>query len=165
MKKAIQIIIFAIVFSLTFISCNNVETTCPDEQISQFRLGFNKDINDDINYYTLYLTIPTDSGTINDTIYKSDIDPGYIYIPVDITSDSSSFFIDFSIVTDTSTTTYTDIIAYTYSRTPILDNLECGFTMEFQIDKVYYTTNLIDSAYITSKAINTEKVNHVEIIY
>jgi hypothetical protein len=59
----------------------------------------------------------------------------------------------------------TDTITYTYTKVPILTDLECGFTMEFLIDTFYYTTNHIDSALLISKQINTEKINHVEILY
>jgi hypothetical protein len=163
--KRIQQILLFIGIGLYFFSCNTEDTICPEEQISQFRIAFNNTIDSTTNLYTLYITLPTDSGWVNDTIYNSSTTPGYIYLPVDITADSTWFFIDFSTITDSSSITVTDTISYTYTRIPILDNLECGFTMEFPIDTFYYTKHNLDTAILSNKQINSDNVNHVEIYY
>lgn len=146
-------------------SCASEETICPGEKTSQFRIGFTQTIDSTTIHYLVYQTLPTDSGMRNDTLYNLSIKPGYVYLPVDITSDSSWFMIGFVSEVDSNYYIVTDTITYTYTKEPLLTDLECGFTMEFVIDTFYYTTNHIDTALLISKKINTEKLNHVEILY
>ena len=166
MKKTIQIII-VLVSSFLLSSCNTKDTICPEEQISPFRIGFKRTIDSTTNNYVVYLTLPSESGSINDTIYHSATAPGYVYLPVDITSDSTWFYIDFIYYNkaDSSTLIKTDTISYTYTSEPILNNLDCGFSMEFKLDTFYYTNNHIDTAFLKNKLINSDKLNHVEIYY
>lgn len=146
-------------------SCTSEDAICPGERVSQFRIGFTKTIDSTTIHYLIYQTLPVDSARVNDTIYNHSIKPGYVYIPVDITTDSTWFMIGFVSEVDSNYFIVTDTITYTYTKEPILTDLECGFTMEFLIDTFYYTTNHIDSALLISKQINTENTNHVEILY
>ncbi|MGD9994772.1 MAG: DUF6452 family protein [Salinivirgaceae bacterium] len=164
MKKFLILVILSGVIGWLS-SCTSEDAICPGEKTSQFRIGFTQTIDTTTIHYLVYQTLPSDSGLVNDTIYSRSIKPGYVYLPVDITADSTWFMIGFVSEVDSNYYIVTDTITYTYTKEPILTDLECGFTMEFLIDTFYYTTNHIDSALLISKQINNEKINHVEILY
>ncbi len=59
----------------------------------------------------------------------------------------------------------TDTIAFFHKSNLRLNDLECGFIVDFNIDSILFTTHYIDSILINTNVVNQEYVEHVKIYY
>ena len=157
MQKSILKILFVSAL-IIFISCNKADPVCPDsdKRTYDFKLAFSR---------------IKDSTTTQLKIYHPDLDtintenkfPELLSIPVDMNSNVTEFYIDF--INDSTKTTTTDTITFTYEKNIYLNYRECGFIMDFIIDSIYGTSNNLDSAKIVNKYINEENELNLEIFY
>ena len=58
-----------------------------------------------------------------------------------------------------------DTMRFVHSNSLYLISKECGYSMYHTIDTVYFTTNEIDSIYLTNKDITLRKIENVAIFY
>lgn len=135
-----------------------MEVKCPDTQAFDFKISFLKQI--DVESTSLKIYHPK-VGT-----FTTDEElPFLVSIPVDVTSDSTSFFIDFIYDDGITQVIKTDTITFSYLSNIYLHHQECSFVMNFTITDSLATKNHIDSVSWINKYINEENELNMEIYY
>lgn len=155
-------ILFAII-ALSFAfwyGCNQADPICPDTQSFDFKLILHK-VSDSTSTRVLIY------HPAMDTLNPDDKFPELISIPVNITLDSTVFYIDF--INDTAPEfNATDSIWFYQVDSLYLNDQECGFITEFKINidptmGSYFSR--IDSAYFTNSYLNADNNGNFEIFY
>ncbi len=152
-------IIISVISALLIIGCNSEEPVCPDTQSYDFKLGLTK-VSDTVSNELKIYNPEVGSFSTNEPL------PFYVSIPVNITSDSTVFYIDFMYVrNDTVFIKKTDTIAFTYVSDVYLNNQECGFVMTFDIKNIYVSKHHIDSVTWLNNKIDEDNERNLEIYY
>ncbi|MDA3890268.1 MAG: DUF6452 family protein [Salinivirgaceae bacterium] len=159
MNKILIQVLSSLVITLGLFSCNQADTVCPDTQVYDFKLILER-VNDSTStrlkiYYTATDSIITESNF-----------PELVNIPVDLNSDSMSFYIDF--INDTAPElNKTDTFSLAYKTTTYMTDQECGFIMKFEIDTTtwHYTTHQIDTTLTINHLINADNEGNLAIFY
>ena len=107
--------------------------------------------------------VPPDKLTIygigRDTskIYDNDAKVQPAMIPLNPSSDTSTFIIEINSVSDT--------LKLIYTSFPHLISKECGYTFYHKLDTLFTTNNAIDSIYTGKKDITTINEENIRIYY
>lgn len=158
MLKLIILPFVVILLISTIISCNEAEVVCPDTQAYDFKLAVINNSDDTATSVDIY---HPDVGKLNASEELSFL----VSIPVNLTSDSTSFFIDFIYQQVTLTTIITDTIMFKYLSNSSMNYQECGFILDFELTDSLYTQNKIDTAFWVNNLINDENELNLEIYY
>ena len=145
-------------FVVSAISCNKPDVVCPDTQVFDFKVSFLKEIDTTSTRLEIY---HPDVGSFS----TNQALPFLVSIPVNVTSDNTSFYIDFIYEGENDTIIKTDIISFTYITNNYIGHYECGFVMKFELTDSSYTTNHIDSVSWVNNLINEENDLNLEIYY
>lgn len=116
-------------------------------------------------------------------LYEGTAAPDCVMVPLNLNIDSTGLKFKFTIIadsvkrfTDTSFFPYThlfvdsvleitDVVSFIHSREVKLNDLECGFINEFDLNAIYYTNHFMDSIYLLDTLINSVEKDHVKIFY
>lgn len=79
------------------------------------------------------------------------------YIPLNAGSGSSSFVIKINGIRDT--------VTFSYSSSPHLLSMECGYTFYHTLDTVFHTKNQIEDIIIKNENVTTLKEENIRIFY
>lgn len=150
--------LIVVLIIISTIGCNKADVVCPDTQAFDFKISFTKEIDTSSTRLEIY---HHDVGS-----FTTDQDlPFLVSIPVDVTSDSTSFYIDFIYENDSVLIVKTDTIMFTYLKSNLIKEYECGFVMEFELTDSLNTYNHIDSVSWVNNLINEENELNLEIYY
>jgi hypothetical protein len=160
--QTLWFLLFFIAFSSSFPSCLN-EDICEDVATLPVRIGFYR-------IDTLQTTPPKiliDSITVfglgNDSIiYNNRKTVGQIEIPMNSVIDSCAFVIRFPDLEDFETSSY-DTLWFIYQRQPNLISMDCGFVTFYELNRINFTRNRIDSIHIDDIRISNTLNEHVKI--
>ncbi len=90
-----------------------------------------------------------------DSIYKEEA-ISKLFFPLSFNSDTTAFIIDEGILRDT--------IWFRHTKELIYISRDCGFTYDFRIDSIWYTTVLVDSVAVDNPGVKySENVENVKI--
>lgn len=177
MHKAKLLLIF--IFSIYIIySCSSDEEKCPDEALPL--LNINVIHADTIPFDSLYIY----GELLNNDFYTGTSAPDCVLIPLNLTSDTlllnfemvyitdsvlileDSVLLPFTQISPNTTYRIIDNVVFKYSRNIKLNNLECGFINEFDIDtNSYFTNQFVDSVKILDTLINSVDKTHATIYF
>lgn len=85
-----------------------------------------------------------------------------VYLPFRSTKDNTTYLFTYYV---DSVTTVTDQVTFTYTSEPRFVSEECGAMFFYHINKVDYTTNLIDSVVVTDSLINNLNIKRILIYF
>ena len=145
------IILIFLLLQLLFSGCNN-DSICLSNQHA-LRAYF-MSMEDKTRVQVLNTTI-FGLGMENDSIYKEE-DVANMFLPMAFSGDTTTFVIMVQTLADT--------IHFVNTKKMNFISRECGFTLDFVIDTVYFSNRFIDSVAIINPNIRyNENVDNVEI--
>jgi ABC-type oligopeptide transport system substrate-binding subunit len=155
MRRIYQIILFHVLAGLCLFMASCTEGSCFDETESRVKSTF-------YDKLTLSPQAPdsvTLFGVNMDTlmIYDSTINQKIIEFPLYSEETSRKFTLIINGIYDT--------IEFSYNSSIHLISKECGYTFYFDLDTVWYSTNIIDSVSITKKTVTTLNEENMRIFY
>ncbi len=145
---------------ITLSSCNT--SGCTDNQSSIPLAGF-------YSYNTLR-EISVDSisvggvGAINDSLLINSASASKVYLPFRANQDSTSYFIRYE-AKNLNYPELFDTITFKYKRIPYFASEECGAMYRYSIDKLNYTTHLIDSVGLVDSLITNADIETIRIYF
>lgn len=147
--------LLVLIFFLLLNSCNKADIVCPDTQSYDLKLS---------------LIQKREQSVINIKIYNPDLGsfttdkdlPFLVSIPVNVTTDSTVFFLDFTLK---DSTIKTDKIMFNYKKITCMKYPKCGFVMKYEITDSLSTKNYIDSVSWVNNLINIDNELNLEIYY
>jgi hypothetical protein len=90
-----------------------------------------------------------------DSIYKDEA-VSKLFLPLSFDSDTTAFVIDEGVLRDT--------IWFRHTKELIYISRNCGFTYDFTIDSIWYTTVLVDSVAVDKPGVKySENAENVKI--
>lgn len=159
MIKSYIYIIVCVLITAFVASCNQADPVCPDTQAYNLKVAFYKSTDSTTNRLKFYHPNLPDSLETDNSLSP------LVNVPVDPSSDSTAFYIDFIIENDSVNSRETDMISIIYTSNLFLDNQECGFIMDFEITDGYYSQNAIDSVSWVYNLINEDNEINLEVYY
>lgn len=160
----LRLILFCFSGNILLVSCLNDEV-CEDVASVPVRIGFYAENPDETadNPVPLSINNITIFGAGNDSIlYKNQDNVSQVELPLDANADSCAFI--FRILTlDDAKFFVEDTLWLFYHRKPNLISMECGFTTFFELTRLEYSRNIIDSVEIDDANITTSLNEHVKI--
>lgn len=158
-----RLIFFCLAGSLLLVSCIN-EEVCEDVASVPVRIGFYAENPDEtvddpvplgINNITIF-------GAGNDSIlYEHQDNVNQVELPLDANTDSCAFIFRISDLDDEKFVE--DTLWLVYQRKPNLISMECGFTTFFELIRLHYSRNIIDTVEIDDANITTSLNEHIKI--
>ncbi|HOW09890.1 MAG TPA: DUF6452 family protein [Bacteroidales bacterium] len=155
MKKAFRLIIASFVSAMIVIISSCSPDACFEETNAYLKASFCLDLTKKIkapDSLTLY-GLNAGGSRIYDKAAK--IQPALL--PLNPSSDTSSFAIRINGVTDT--------IIFVYTTYPHLISKECGYTFFHYLDTILYSRNIIDYIYRSNNSITTKNEENIRIFY
>ncbi len=138
-------------------SCNNDDGDCPDSSVPYLRFALEQ--TSSISFDSIFLHY----NNLEDTLYTNNIVPEGINIPLKLDADTTT--INFDVKYTDSATIVSDILSIIYNSEIKVNNLECGFITEFNLNTVTSTLNNVDSINIDHYKVNSEIKDHVKIYF
>lgn len=158
-------------------SCASEEEECPDTNLPYLRLSMEQTSNFDVDTFLIY------HDNLANHLYEGTASPDCVMVPLSLNSDTTILNFKFTLIADSakrySDTTFspytqlfsdsvleiTDEVMFIHSKEIKLNDLECGFITEFDLNSIYYTHQFMDSIYLLDTLINSAERNHVTIFY
>lgn len=85
-----------------------------------------------------------------------------VYLPFRSSKNFTSFYFHYT-QQSISSEEFNDTVSFTYSSEPYFASEECGAMYRFRIDKVEYTTHIIDSVAVTDSLITNVDLQRIKI--
>ncbi len=157
LKKAL--FIFSGLFLIGWMSgCEKAKPVCPDSPAYNFIVSFYHVYDSTVTRLKVY----NPDMDVDSLTFKEGLSPT-VEVPVNITTDSTVFFIDF--IDDTLNTVTTESLAFTYDKNIYLNEQQCGVLIDFELKNIYASHSIIDSIAWINKYINKDNEGNLEIYY
>lgn len=161
-NEIFRLIIILFTLSTSFMSCLN-EDVCEDVATLPVRIGFYKVDTTTATSPKMAIDSITVFGLGNDSIlYNNIYDVAQIEVPLNSNIDSCAFVIRFPDLEDADTGSY-DTLWFIYERQPNLISMDCGFVTFYELKRINYTVNRIDSLHIDDSNIRNTLNEHIKI--
>jgi hypothetical protein len=156
------LIIIIVALSTSMIGCLN-EDICEDVATLPVRIGFYMVDTAATTSPKMAIDSITVFGLGNDSIiYNNQKNVAQIEVPLNSNIDSCAFVIRFPGLDDFDTDPY-DTLWFIYERQPNLISMDCGFVTFYQIERINFTGNRIDSIHIEDSNIRNELNEHIKL--
>lgn len=158
MKKSLNILLFAVVFSIGFISCHT-DDTCRKSRTVLLGMNFYLDTINHLNGRLVVQKLTIDSlwakGVGIDSVLYNKKQTSTVSLPLNSFAEESKFHLKFNTIADT--------ITIRHKNSNEFLSLECGYIRTHQIDTVFSTGHFIDSISVTQNLVNTIYVENIQI--
>jgi hypothetical protein len=151
--RTISLLAVAAVISLIVASCSSkvcYDETDPEMNVLMLADGTGTALEADSLRVTGIVSLEL-------TEFVEETDISTFSLPLDPTSDVSTFFIKINDITDT--------VTITYSRMPHLVSPECGYTIVSDITGLTSTQNIIDTLIVENKSVNLDGKTNLRLFY
>lgn len=149
------LIILGFSYSLTF--CSTDDEDCPDIDIPYLVLSFEQSITEEFD--TTFIYCPG----LSDTLFTGNSNPTDLSIPLNLSQDTTP--LTFQLRYADTLELFTDNLFFIHTKEIYSENIECGFQTKFNLQNIYFTSNIIDSIYLLDTIINTDESIHAKIYY
>jgi hypothetical protein len=151
-----------IAFSTSFLSCLN-EDICEDVAALPLRIGFYRIDTAATTSPKMMVDSITVFGLGNDSIiYNNIYNVAQIEVPLNSKTDSCAFVIRLPDLSDAETSSY-DTLWFIYQRQPNLISMDCGFVTFYELERINFTKNRIDSIHIEDSNIRNNLNEHIKV--